>query len=118
MIYNVNVLQVHQKIKTHTLEEPQNIIYAGKYDNCNINYSEKFVKLANNSNSASISSPALLERVDNPARSDFNSNYENLSSSQKPNVVITSFNSTSELISSSTESSKELMTRKTLVDKL
>ena len=60
-----------------------------------------------------------MEKADNPALSNFNLNCENLSSSsKKPKVVINSFNSTSELISSSTESSNEFMSRKTLGDKL
>ena len=81
------------------MEEPSNIISTGKYDNCNINCSEKLVKIVQNSNSASISSPGLLEKADNPTISNFNSNCENLSSySKKPNVVINSFNLTSELV--------------------
>ena len=60
-----------------------------------------------------------MEKADNLAFSDFNSNSENISSSsKKPTVVINSFNSTSELISSSTKSSNEFMSRETLVDKL
>ena len=94
------------------------MISTGKYDNCNLNYSEKFVKIVQNSNSASISSPGLLGKADNLALSKFNSNCENLSSSSKKPNVINSFNLTSELISSSTETSNEFMSREALVDKL
>ena len=84
-----------------------------------INYSEKFVKIVQNSNSASISSPRLLEQADNLALSNFDSNSQNISSfSKKPTVVINSFNSTSELIFSSTKSSNEFMSNETVVDKL
>ena len=110
---------ISPNISVNNLEESSNIISTGKYDNCNINYSEKFVKIVPNSNSASISSPGLLEKADDLAFSNFNSNSENISScSKKPTVVINSFNSTSELISSSTKSSKEFMSRETLADKL
>ena len=72
------------------------MISTGKYDNCNMNYSKKFVKIVQDSKSASISSPGLLEKADNPVLSNFNSNSENLSSSSKKlNVVVNSFNSTS-----------------------
>ena len=105
-------------ISVKNLEELSNIISTGKYDNCKINYPEKFVKIVQNSNSASISSPGVLEKADNVALSN-NSNSENISfSSKNPTVVINSFNSTSKLISSSTKSSNELMSRETLVDKL
>ena len=50
-------------ISVNNLEESSNIIFTGKYDNCNINYSEKFVKIVQNSNSASVSSPGLLEKL-------------------------------------------------------
>ena len=110
---------ISKDISVKNLEEPSNIISTGKYDNCNINYPEKFVKIVQNSNSASISSPGLLEKADNLALSNFNSNSKNISfSSKKPTVVINSFNSTSELISSSTISLNELMSRETLVNKL
>ena len=106
-------------ISVNNLEESSNIISTSKYDSCNINYSEKFVKIVQNSNSASISSPGLLEKADNLALSTFNSNSENVSSSsKKPTVVIKSLNSTPELISSSTKSSNEFISRKTLADKL
>ena len=105
-------------ISVNNLEESSNIISTSKYDNCNINYSEKLVKIVQNSNSASISSPGLLKKADNLALSNFNSNSENISS-KKPTVVINSFNSTSsELISSSAKSSNEFMSKETLVDKL
>ena len=104
---------ISKDISVKNLEEPSNIISTGKYDNCNINYPEKFVKIVQNSNSASISSPGVLEKADNLALSN-NSNSENISfSSKKPTVVINSFNSTSKLISSSTKSSNELMSRET-----
>ena len=45
--------------------------------------SEKFVKIVQNSSSASLSSPGWLEEGDNLALSNFNSNCENLSSSSK-----------------------------------
>ena len=95
---------ISKDISVNNLEEPSNIICTGKYDKCNINYSEKFVKVVQNS--ASISSPGLLEKADNLALSNFNSEL----------IVINSFNSTSELISSSTKSSNEFMSRETLVD--
>ena len=98
--------------------EPSNIISTGRYDNCNITYPEKFVKIVQNSNSASISGPGVLEKTDNLALSN-NSNSGNISfSSKKPTVVINSFDSTSKLISSSTKFSNELMFREALVDKL
>ena len=109
---------ISHNISVNNLEESSNIISTSKYDNCNINYSEKFAKIVKNSNSASISSPGLLEKADNLALSNFNSNSENISSSKKPTVVINSFNSTSQLISSSTKSSNDYMSRETLVDKL
>ena len=108
---------ISKDISVKNLEEPSNIISTGKYDNCNINYPEKFVKIVQNSNSASISSPGVLEKADNLALSN-NSISENVSFSSKPTVVINSFSSTSKLISSSTKSSNELMSRETLVDKL
>ena len=109
---------ISKDISVKNLEEPPNIISTGKYDNCNINYPEKFVKIAQNSNCVSISSPGVLEKADNLALSN-NSNSENISfSSKKPTVVINSFNSTSKLISSSTKFPNELMSRETLVDKL
>ena len=110
---------ISKDISVNKLEEPSNIISTGKYDYCNINYSEKFVKIVQNSNYASISSPDFLGKADNLALSNFNSNPENISSSsKKPTAVINSFNSTSELISCSTNSSNEFMSRETLVDKL
>ena len=81
-------------VLVNKLEKPSNIISAGKYDNYNINYSERSAKIVQNSNSASTLNPVLLEEADIPALSNFNSNYENLSSSKKPNVIINSFNST------------------------
>ena len=108
---------ISHNILVNNLEESSNIISTSKYDNCNINYSEKFVKIVQNSNSAYISSPGLLEKADNLALSNFNSNSENISS-KKPTVVINSFNSTSQLISSSTKSSNEFMSREPLADKL
>ena len=74
---------ISKDISVSTLEEPSNIISAGKYDNWKINYSEKFVKIVQNSNCASLSSPGLSEKADNLALSNFNSNCENLSSSSK-----------------------------------
>ena len=92
---------ISKDILVNNLEEPSKIISMGKYDNCNINYPEKFIKILQNSNSAS------------------NSNSENLSfSSKKLPVVINSFNSTFELNSSCTNSSNELISRETLVDEL
>ena len=38
-------------ISFNNLEEPSSIISTGKYDNCNVNYSEEFVKIVQNSNS-------------------------------------------------------------------
>ena len=118
--YSLEILNqcISHNISVNNLEESSNIISTSKYDNCNINYSEKFVKIVHNSNSASISSPGLLEKAGNLALSNFNSNSENISSSKKPTVVINSFNSASELISSSTKSSNEFMSRETLVHKL
>ena len=109
---------ISHNISVNNLEESSNIISTSKYDKCNINYSEKFVKIVQNSNSVSISSPGLLKKADNLALSNFNSNCENISSSKKPTVVINSFNLTSELISSSGKSSNEFMSKETLVDKL
>ena len=86
---------ISHSISVNNLEESSNIISTGKYDNCNINYSEKFVIIVQNSNSENISS-----------------------SSKKPTVVINSLNSTFELISSSTKSSNEFMYRETLAYKL
>ena len=118
--YSLEILNqcISRNISVNNLEESSNIISTSKYNNCHINYSEKFVKIVHNSNSASISSAGLLQKADNLALSNFNSNSENISSSKKPTVVINSFNSTSELISSSTKSSNEFISRKTLVDKL
>ena len=71
-----------------------------------------------NSSSASISSPGVLEKAHNLALSN-NSDSENIHfSSKKPAVVKNSFNLTSKLISSSTKSSNELMSRENFVDKL
>ena len=53
------------------------------YNNCKISNSEKFVKIVQNSNSASLSSPGWLKKGDNLTLSNFNSNCENLSSSSK-----------------------------------
>ena len=87
---------ISKDISVKNLEEPSNIISTGKYDNCNINYPEKFVKIVQNSNSASNSSPGVLEKADNLRLSN-NSNYENISFSfKKPTVVINSFNSTTD----------------------
>ena len=109
---------ISKDISVKNLEEPTNIISTGKYDSFKINYPEKFIKIVQNSNSASISSPGVLKKADNLALS-INSNSGNISfSSKKPTVAINSFNSTSKLISSSKKSSNELMSRKTLVDKL
>ena len=95
------------------------MISTGKYDNCNINFSEKCFKIVQISNSASILNPDLLGKTDNLAPSNLNSNPENnSSSSKKPPVVINNFNSASELISSSTKSSNEFVSRETLVDKI
>ena len=101
-------------------EEPSKIISASKYDNCNLNYSpEKFVKVVQNSNSASISSSGLSAKTDNPVLSNFNSNCENLfSSSKRPNININSFKSTSKLISSSTGSLNVFMSRDTVIYRL
>ena len=67
---------ISKDISVNNLEDPSNIISTGKYDNCK------------DSNSASISSPGLSEKADNPTLSNFNSNFENLSSysssSKKP----------------------------------
>ena len=87
---------ISKDISVNNLDEPSNIIPTGKYDNCNINYPEKFVKIVQNSNSASNSSPGVLEKADNLRLSN-NSNYENISFSfKKPTVVINSFNSTTD----------------------
>ena len=111
---------ISKDISVNNLEELSKIISASKYNNCNLNYSpEKFVKVVQNSNSASISSSGLSAKTDNPVLSNFNSNCENLfSSSKRPNVNINSFKSTSKLISSSTGSSNVFMSRDTLIDKL
>ena len=50
-------------ISVNKLEEPLNIIYAGKYHNCLVNYSKMSAKIVQNSNSASISRPSLLEEL-------------------------------------------------------
>ena len=105
---------ITHNISVNNLEESSNIISTSKYDNCNINYSEKFVKIVQNSSSASISSPGLLEKADNLALSNFNSN----SAYKKRTVVINSINSISHLLSSSTKSSNEFLSREALVDKL
>ena len=39
---------ISKDISVKNLEEPSNIISAGKYDNCKINYPEKFVKIVQN----------------------------------------------------------------------
>ena len=41
---------ISKGISVNNLEEPSNIISTGKYDNCNINYSDRFVKIVQNSN--------------------------------------------------------------------
>ena len=110
---------ISKDISVNNLEEPSNLISTDKYDNCNINYLENFVKIVESSISASISSPDLSEKASNLALSNFNSNRENLSSSSnQPYVVINYFTSTTELISSSRESSNKPMSRESLVDKL
>ena len=87
---------ISKDISVNNLDEPSNIISTDIYDNCNINYPEKFVKIVQNSNSASNSSPGVLEKADNLRLSN-NSNYENISFSfKKPTVVINSFNSTTD----------------------
>ena len=109
---------ISKDISVNNLGEPSNIISTGNYDNCNINYPVKFVKIVQNSNSGSISSPGVLEKADNLALSN-NSNSENISFCfKKPTVVINSFNSSYKLISYSTKSSNELMARQSLVDQL
>ena len=109
---------ISKNISVKSLKETSNIISTGKYDNCNINYPEEFVKIVQNSNSSSISSLCVLEKADNLALSN-NSNSEIISFSfKKPTVVINYFNSTSKLISSSAKSSNEFMSRENLVDKL
>ena len=108
--------QISKDISVNNLEEPSNIISIGKYDN--INYPEKFVKIVQNSNYGSISSPSVLEKADNLAHSN-NSNSENIYFCfKKPTVVINSVNSTSKLIFCSTKSSNELMSRQSLFDQL
>ena len=61
---------VSKDISVNNLKEPSNIIPTGEYDNCDINYSEKFVKIVENSNSAFISSPNLSQKADNSALSN------------------------------------------------
>ena len=61
---------ISKDISVKNLEEPSNIISTGKYDNCNINYLEKFVKIVQSSNSACISSPGVMEEADNLALSN------------------------------------------------
>ena len=119
-LFNVNLeVPTSCSEKSEKISSSLEISNTGKYDNCNISYSEKFVKIVQNSNSASLSSPGFLEKANNLALSNFNPNSGNISSSsKKPTVAINSFNSTSELISSSTKSSNEFMLTKTLVDKL
>ena len=73
---------ISHNISVNNLEESSNIISTSKYDNCNVNYSAKFVKIVQNSNSASTSSPGLLKKADYLALSSFNSNSENISSSK------------------------------------
>ena len=110
---------ISKDISFNNLEEPSNIISTVKDDNCDIKYSENFVKTVENSNSVSISSSSLLEKAVNLALPNFNTNSENISSSsRKPTVVKNSFNSTSELISSSANSSNEFMPMEILIDKL
>ena len=76
-------------------------------------------KIVQNSNSDSNSSLGLLKKADNSTLSFINSNFENLSYFPKnPNAITTSINSTSELISSSAESSNEFVSRETLDLKL
>ena len=53
---------ISKDITVKNLEEPSNIISTGKYDNCNINYPERFDKIAQNSNAASISSSGVLKK--------------------------------------------------------
>ena len=68
---------ISKDISVNSLEDPSNIISTGKYDNCK------------NSNSASISSPGLSEKADNPTLSNFNSDCENISSSSsKKNLML------------------------------
>ena len=64
---------ISKDISVNNLEEPSNVISAGKHDNCNINYSERFFKIIRSSNSVSISSPGLFEKAYNPSLSNFNS---------------------------------------------
>ena len=73
---------ISKDISVKNLDELPNIISTGKYDNCKINYPEKFVKIVQNPNSASISSPGVLEKADNLTLSN-NSNSENISFSSK-----------------------------------
>ena len=61
---------ISKDISVNNLGEPSNIISTGNYDNCNINYPVKFVKIVQNSNSGSISSPGVLEKADNLALSN------------------------------------------------
>ena len=49
---------ISKDISVNNLEEPSNII---SNDICNISYPVNFVKIVQNSNSASISSPGVLE---------------------------------------------------------
>ena len=51
---------ISKDISVNSLEEPSNLISTGKYNNCNINYLENFVKIVESSISASISSPDLI----------------------------------------------------------
>ena len=53
---------ISKDISVNNLQEPLNIISTGKYDSYNVNYSEQFVKIVQNSNSISISSPGILEK--------------------------------------------------------
>ena len=123
LFFNINVeapTSCSEKSEiSYSLEIPNKCISTVKYDNCDIKYSENFVKNAENSNSVSISSSSLFEKAVNLALPNFNTNSENISSSsRKPTVAINSFNSTSELISSSANSSNEFMPMESLIDKL
>ena len=50
-----------EKISVNELEEPSNILSAGRSDNNNISYSEKSAKIWKNSNSDSNSSSGFLD---------------------------------------------------------
>ena len=62
---------ISKVISVNNLEETSKLISTGKYDNCNMNYSERFVKIVHNSDSVSISIPGVLEKADNLALSNF-----------------------------------------------